>query len=205
MINLFGYWRPDLVGAFQDSDLPSPLDFVDKSWDPEERAEVVALLKIGTVHTAWMGYSYCRFGCRDIYREIGTTCDTADGSWVWPHGLVHYVEKHDVRPPDDLVDHLRDLPEALVEELKAHPENIKAITAKWEPHQSGETCPERGTRCTYKPSGFPMCTREDPRGGSSAGARCQRTGQMASDDYEAERVRHRMAIAPFVKVPWESL
>jgi hypothetical protein len=207
-VQRFGYWSPDLHPDKQDSffgqALPSPLVFVDKSWDPDERAKVIEILKVGTVHTAWMGYSYCRFGCSD-HREMGTTCDTVDGSWVWPHGLRHYVEHHGVRPPDEMVDHLLDLPEALVAELKAHPENIKAVTAKWEPFQDGSRCGAAPGTCTRKDT-FPQCEyKPDNKGGGFMGRHCQWASARASDDYEAERVRHREAIAPFVKVPWRSL
>jgi hypothetical protein len=36
-------------------------------------------------------------GCRDF----------TDGKWVWPEGLYHYVEMHDVRLPDVFVVHCR--------------------------------------------------------------------------------------------------
>lgn len=33
------------------------------------------------------------------------SCDFTDGVWIWPEGLAHYVEKHDVILPDDFVQH----------------------------------------------------------------------------------------------------
>ena len=29
--------------------------------------------------------------------------DFTDGEWIWPEGLAHYVEKHDVRLPDAFI------------------------------------------------------------------------------------------------------
>lgn len=34
---------------------------------------------------------------------MGSKCLT-DGNWVWPEGLAHYIEAHEVRLPDEFVD-----------------------------------------------------------------------------------------------------
>ena len=47
-------------------------------------------LRSGHTHTSFLGVSYCRFGCEWVE---GSRCIT-DGTWVWPEGLVHYVEVH---------------------------------------------------------------------------------------------------------------
>ena len=39
---------------------------------------------------------------------MGSRCLT-DGTWSWPEGLAHYITVHDVRLPDEFVDHMRDL------------------------------------------------------------------------------------------------
>jgi len=33
--------------------------------------------------------------------------ELTDGEWIWPEGLAHYVEHHDVILPDAFVDHCR--------------------------------------------------------------------------------------------------
>ena len=44
--------------------------------------------------------------------------------WVWPEGLAHYVEAHDVRLPDDLIATMRDhhftIPKAAAAQRKQH-------------------------------------------------------------------------------------
>ena len=38
---------------------------------------------------------------------MGSHCLT-DGAWVWPEGLTHYVECHDVRLPGEFVEGMRE-------------------------------------------------------------------------------------------------
>ena len=85
--------------------LPFPCDFVDTSWNPEERDKVIAHLKSGQPFEYWRGFSWCRFGCDDKTGEQGTT-DQSDGLYVWPEGFAHYVERHAIRPPKEFVDHV---------------------------------------------------------------------------------------------------
>jgi hypothetical protein len=37
---------------------------------------------------------------------MGHRCLT-DGIWVWPEGLVHYVERHQLPLPQQFIDHAR--------------------------------------------------------------------------------------------------
>jgi len=83
-----GYWKEDGVGQ--------PQDYVDDRWVSRERYRVINHLKAGMMHEGWMGYAGCRFGC-DI--KNGALCLT-DGTWQWPEGYAHYIEKHAVRPPE---------------------------------------------------------------------------------------------------------
>jgi hypothetical protein len=34
-------------------------------------------------------------------------CDVGDGVWLWPQGLAHYVERHSVCLPEELVETMR--------------------------------------------------------------------------------------------------
>jgi hypothetical protein len=83
--------------------LPWPEDFVDETWDAEERERVVKYLKKAPFVEHWKGLSNCRLGCSkdNGYRDHG------DGTFVWPEGFVHYVENHGVRPPEEFVEHVR--------------------------------------------------------------------------------------------------
>lgn len=68
-------------------------------WAEGERAAVIAYLRGGVETAAYFGPSWCRFGCKGAlgHRDLG------DGTWVWPEGLAHYVEAHDVRLPERFV------------------------------------------------------------------------------------------------------
>jgi hypothetical protein len=79
-----------------------PRHLVDAGWAREERPRVVRYLSEAPVCAAYDGLSYCRFGCG----PNGSTEHT-DGVWVWPEGLAHYVQIHDVRLPEDFLARLR--------------------------------------------------------------------------------------------------
>lgn len=61
------------------------------------------------VARAFMGHSRCRF----CDAPVGAL-EFSDGVFLWPEGLAHYVEEHDVRLPERFVRHLR----AMVEKLE---------------------------------------------------------------------------------------
>jgi hypothetical protein len=84
--------------------LPWPGCFVDTSWDPQERATVVAYLNGGPDVGWWRGYPPCRFKCGEI-NNLGTT-DKGDGTYIWPAGFGHYLEVHGVRPPVEFIQHV---------------------------------------------------------------------------------------------------
>jgi hypothetical protein len=85
--------------------LSSPQDFVDPSWDPAERDMVIVYLRKGRVLDRYMGYSTCRFKCGIDNADMGDA-DLTDGTFVWPEGFSHYLEKHSVRPGQDFVNHV---------------------------------------------------------------------------------------------------
>ncbi len=93
-----GYWR-----SAREPQWPDPVEFVDDTWDPEERRFVVEYLKGGS-RTPWlqMGFSTCRF-CG----QWNGTLDLTDGVYVWPEGLSHYLSDHGVRLPEAIVTHVR--------------------------------------------------------------------------------------------------
>lgn len=194
-----GYWK-SLSGheSYPESgSLLDPRDYVDESWDVDERAQIVRLLKAGTPYESWRGYSYCRFQCGE--RNMGTHCFTADGSWVWPEGFAHYVEKHGVRPNKDFIGHLLSLPKELVSELESRVSRINAISDKWEkPWISGEGCKNMGGSCSKheKHEGWLNCVQ-----GYSSN-RCILASQASQREYAAERDRHYQAIKPFLKYDW---
>ena len=94
-----GYWFNELAP----NNYPRPQALVGR-WQPARRAAVAAYLRSGTVFERYGGLSYCRFHCGVANRELGV-CDLFDGQWIWPSGLAHYVEAHDVRLPERFVRH----------------------------------------------------------------------------------------------------
>ncbi len=70
-------------------------------WRAEQKSQILDYLRAGAQWAGYMGKSTCRFdGCA---ADLGST-DRTDGVWIWPEGLPHYVEHHDVRLPDALID-----------------------------------------------------------------------------------------------------
>ncbi len=84
--------------------LPDPRRLVQPGWERERRASIVSYLRSGHELHHFMGYSYCRFDCGVDESEMGDK-DLTDGVWVWPEGLPHYLEAHDVCVPDEFVAH----------------------------------------------------------------------------------------------------
>jgi hypothetical protein len=96
-----GFWRSD-----EEPDLPHPRDFVDAAWYTAEGERVLEYLEQAyALPYAWCGSSWCRLGCPDIPRDIGTQ-DRTDGTFLFPEGLAHYVRVHAVRPPVEFLKHL---------------------------------------------------------------------------------------------------
>lgn len=82
--------------------LPRPQRLVDPAWSRDERATVAAYLRAGTVLESYRGYSFCRFRCGIDSADMGLA-DFGDGEWVWPEGLAHYIEAHNVQLPEEFV------------------------------------------------------------------------------------------------------
>ncbi|MCM0673531.1 hypothetical protein NCC78_02165 [Micromonospora phytophila] len=92
-LRLIGYWS----GPGEEH-WPDPALFIDSGADPSRLRWVGEYLRSGTVFVAAAGTSPCRL------------CGIANGSteltdgvhFVWPQGLAHYVEAHNVRLPDEI-------------------------------------------------------------------------------------------------------
>jgi hypothetical protein len=73
--------------------------FVDPAIDPGERARVSRYLRGGTPWVAAGGFSVCR-----VCGDANGSAELTDGTHlVWPEGLAHYVEAHNVWLPDEIV------------------------------------------------------------------------------------------------------
>ncbi|GID46634.1 hypothetical protein Aca07nite_39090 [Actinoplanes capillaceus] len=95
VLRAIGYW----LGPWMHDDLPDVNTFIGGSSAAEERSAVAAYLRSGTTFVATAGFSVCRIcGIRN-----GSTELTDGEHFVWPEGLVHYVEEHDVGLPSEVV------------------------------------------------------------------------------------------------------
>lgn len=101
-LKAIGFWS-----STRSPELPSPTQFVDKDWDPEERRAVVDHLRRGFVARAYMG----RAECRVCGRLLGSLTLT-DGTYAWPEQLEHYLLEHDVRLPEAFVTHVEAMEDA---------------------------------------------------------------------------------------------
>ncbi|MBB5803089.1 hypothetical protein F4560_002857 [Saccharothrix ecbatanensis] len=92
-LRLIGYWLgPEAPGW------PDVRTFVDPSLDSALRDRAVAYLRGGSVFVAAAGTSLCR-----ICGQINGSAELTDGvRFVWPEGLAHYVEAHNVRLPAEV-------------------------------------------------------------------------------------------------------
>jgi hypothetical protein len=116
-----GYWEDDVPGL-------GAVDAVDANWDDAEEKQMVTMYlqrafasttdedtdntnnkphndcDIGAprVLKSWRGLASCRI-CDEI---LGNTCH-GDANYNWPDGYLHYLEQHQVKPPQHFIDHVR--------------------------------------------------------------------------------------------------
>lgn len=81
--------------------LPWPGDYIDTTWDKEERDIVIKYLKSHPAVNYWKGYSWCR-----LDDKVLGAADISDGTYVWPEGFDYYLEVHGVKPPDEFIQHV---------------------------------------------------------------------------------------------------
>ena len=67
---------------------------------------MINYLNSGKEYVYWMGYSYCRFECGIAHEKLGCR-DLYDGTYIWPEGLVHYIEKHNISLPEFFIEHIK--------------------------------------------------------------------------------------------------
>jgi hypothetical protein len=97
-LTMIGFWR-----SSEHPELPDPATLVDPAWDQWERHLTARYLERGALAVQSRGYSWCRL-C-DL--QTNGSSDLTDDVYVWPSGLAPYVQEHDVRLPQPLVEHFR--------------------------------------------------------------------------------------------------
>jgi len=93
-----GFWNDNKNGYPQ---YPMP-EAREKPWKGK-RDFVAALTQLqekgGIKRESYRGWS----DCRCCGKMNGNKEYTKDG-WLWPEGFLHYVEEHNVKPPQDFID-----------------------------------------------------------------------------------------------------
>lgn len=92
----------------QEPDMPHPSVLVDELWDEAEKQAVIEHLKAGyALPYPYAGKSWCRFNCGET--EMGNR-DFSDGYYLWPEGLLHYIQHHAVRLPNEVAQKMLSTP-----------------------------------------------------------------------------------------------
>ena len=91
-----GYWYNDDHEYF-----PDPAWFVEENYEEEEKKKVIEYIKNSKALMHSRGVSWCRFNCGI---DVPGSSDMTDGEYVYPSGLVHYVEYHNVKLPKEFLD-----------------------------------------------------------------------------------------------------
>src|SRR3954468_8163844 len=99
VLQVIGFWSgaPDSRGCWL-----HPSVLVTPGFYGEEKGRLVAYLKSGHLISAQLGYSFCRFEGGPPDREMGCR-DLTDGTWLWPEGLWVYVDRYDVKLPEEFL------------------------------------------------------------------------------------------------------
>jgi hypothetical protein len=122
-----GYWH-----SIHYPQYPDPGHFVDEQWNAEEKERVIAYLKSGhEMPYAYAGVSWCRFRCG--YHQLGSL-ELTDGKYLWPEGLYHYIEAHNVKLPQAIIDHILNNTE-----IKPAGDNYTIDWSWWKAQQGSNT------------------------------------------------------------------
>jgi|GEM_PF-2353240 len=125
-----GYWKSEF-----EVNLPHPINFVDSEWNSNEKNKIIRHLnKSHFLPGVAAGYSYCRL----CHKKDNGCREKSDGQFVWPEGFLHYVEEHNVKPPQEFIDHCTNNPQIQIINWDQEIEFDK----KWWDEQRGRETPE---------------------------------------------------------------
>jgi hypothetical protein len=96
-LKVIGYW----TGGLSHTELPLPHELVGEL-SQSVRHAVCEYLTNGQVYQTYRGHSWCRFYCGISNEGMGGR-ELTDGEWVWPDGLVHYIQEHSVVLPEEFI------------------------------------------------------------------------------------------------------
>ena len=98
------------IGFWQDNDggfviFPKPQSLVREGWHAAELGKILSYLGSGYCFVANGGWSTCRFNCKE--GEYNGCGNFTDGEWLWPEGLGHYIARHAVALPEELIETMK--------------------------------------------------------------------------------------------------
>ena len=88
---------------------PSGHDQGDLPWDAAERERVIAYLE-QCYETGYMepeSRPRCSLGCTSQEVTDAGGGSITDGTWIFSEAVLHNVRRHGLRPPEDLLVHMR--------------------------------------------------------------------------------------------------
>jgi hypothetical protein len=101
-VRLIGYWCYPAGFPEEDGPWPDPRDLVDESWSSRERELVASYFERGFEVWQFMGFSECW-----LCGKWNGSVEFMNDVYLWPEGLAHYVREHAVKPPDEVLVHIR--------------------------------------------------------------------------------------------------
>lgn len=107
MPQIIGFWQESFPGDDNER-WPHSRYFVGQ-WDDHDKKEILEYMAQAVVieePPSWDGYKYV-IHCQMCGFVVDGSIVT-DGQWQWPATFSHYVEKHDIVPPKEFVDSIRD-------------------------------------------------------------------------------------------------
>ena len=105
MLRAIGYWREEWRSPGTDVWRASPQVILARLGAQAPQPQLASYLRSGHEFEVSRGWSHCRFKCGVADSMMGHA-DLTDGIWVWPQGLVHYVDAHQLALPKEFVDHV---------------------------------------------------------------------------------------------------
>ena len=105
MLRAIGYWREEWGPPGTDVWRASPHVILARLGAQAAQPQIASYLRSGHEFEGWRGWSWCRFKCGIDDSRMGDS-DLTDGIWVWPQGLVHYVDAHHLALPREFVEHV---------------------------------------------------------------------------------------------------
>jgi hypothetical protein len=108
---LFSKWPHKWFGIFSNSEeliegIPNIESFIDSNWHPEDKSLIVNYLRTSPNVVASSAMPTSCMLCEERLGDPGSFF--SDGYWLWPERLVHYIEKHNLRIPDEMVKYIQE-------------------------------------------------------------------------------------------------